>query len=265
MTTPIAGDKVTDGHDPAGDVRRWLIENSVATLATLSVDARCAGYPFCSIVPFALDGRGRPIVQIASIAAHTKNVVSDPRVSLFVHEPSKRNERADDPQAGWRITLVGSMHRVHADEQAEAMARLSERVPRALAYEKTHDFQLWRVEIEHVRYIGGFGRICWVDGKDVVREPLGGGLADAAPGAIAHMNSDHGRSMVDMCTGLYGFTPDSAEMTALDRAGFFVSTRGPERLVHFSFGKEIDAGDLRAAVVDVVKRARAASAAREPA
>src|SRR3954467_15896902 len=94
--------------DPAQDVRRWLLENKVATFATLSVDARCPGSPFCSIVPFALDPRGRPLIQIASIAAHTKNVQADPRASLFVHEGT------DDPQAGWRVTLVGKMTRVAA-------------------------------------------------------------------------------------------------------------------------------------------------------
>jgi hypothetical protein len=240
--------------DAAGDARRWLLENTSGTLGTLSVDGRCAGYPFASIVPFALDARGRPIVQIASIAAHTRNVKADPRVSLFVHEPNVKN---DDPQAGWRITLLGKLAPIGADEEHDAMARFCERVPRARAYEATHDFSLWRLEIEHVRYIGGFGRICWIEGARVMRDPLGAGLADAAPGAIAHMNADHAQSMIDMCTGLYGFTPQSVTMTHLDRAGFLVETKGPDKLVHFSFGKEIDAQTLRHAVVDVVKRARA--------
>ncbi len=244
--------------DPAGDARRWLIDSQAGTLGTLSVDERCAGYPFASIVPYALDGRGRPIVQIAGIAAHTKNLKADARASLFVHEA-----KDGDPQAGWRITVMGTMAPVPADEYAEAMARFVERVPAALDYEKTHDFSLWRLEIEHVRYIKGFGRICWIDGKDVVRDPNGAGVGDAAAHAIEHMNNDHAHSMIDMCEGHYGFRPATAVMTALDRTGFLVKTTEPERLVHFSYGKEIDADAIRVAVVDVVKRARAKHAAQQ--
>jgi heme iron utilization protein len=236
--------------DLAPDVRRWLIESRVATFATLSVDARCAGSPFCSIVPYALDARGRPIVQIASIAAHTQNVKADPRASLFVHEG------AADPQAGWRVTLVGRMKPVPAAENEEALARLVERVPKALEYEATHDFSLWRLDIEHVRCIAGFGRIAWVDAATVVRDPLGAGLSEAAPGAVAHMNADHAESMREMCTGLAGFTPARAEAVAIDRTGMLVRCKEPDRLVHFSFGREIDAAALRTAVVDIVKRAR---------
>lgn len=241
-------------NDLANDVRRWLIESRVATFATLSVDPRCAGHPFCSIVPYALDARGRPIVQIASIAAHTKNVKADPRTSLFVHEGTTKPQA--DPQAGWRVTLVGRMSPVSADEQEEALARLVEVVPRALEYEATHDFSLWRLDIEHVRCIAGFGKIAWVDAASVMRDPLGGGLAEAAPGAVAHMNADHAESMREMCKGLAGFTPARAEAVAIDRTGMLVRCREPDRLVHFSFGKEIDAAGLRGAVVDIVRRAR---------
>jgi putative heme iron utilization protein len=240
------------------DVRRWLLESRVATFATLSVDARCAGHPFCSIVPYALDARGRPLVQIASIAAHTKNVQADPRASLFVHEGSSNAQV--DPQAGWRITLVGRMARVPEAENAEALARLVEHVPRALEYEATHDFSLWRLDIEHVRCIAGFGRIAWVDAASVMRDPLGAGLAEAAPGAVAHMNADHADSMREMCKGLAGFTPTRAEAVAIDRTGMLVRCHEPDRLVHFSFGKEIDAAGLRGAVVDIVRRARAVTA-----
>ena len=245
-----------DAGDPAADARRWLLESGFATLATLSVDARCRGYPFCSIVPFALDARGRPLVQIASIAAHTKNVQADARVSLFLHQPSTSGS-SYDPQAGWRITVVGLLSPVEVAAREVAMARLVEKVPNARAYEDTHDFHLWRLDIEHVRYIGGFGRITWIDGNDVMRDPLGAGLADAAAGAVAHMNADHEASMKEMCAGRYGFSPARAQMIEIDRTGFLVRTSQPDRLVHFSFGSEIDAKGVRTAVVDVIKRIRA--------
>jgi hypothetical protein len=73
------------------------------------------------------------------------------------------------------------------------------------------------------------------------------------------MNEDHASSMVEMCRGSYGFSPTSAEMVSVDRAGFLVRTQDPDRLVHFSFRREIRADDLRLAVIEVLRRARVAT------
>ena len=70
------------------------------------------------------------------------------------------------------------------------------------------------------------------------------------------MNADHGSSLSELCDGLYGFRPEHAAMVKLDRAGFLVRTRSPDRLVHFSFGREIDARSLRSEVIAVLERAR---------
>jgi len=266
---PEAPATATVADDPASLARRWLLENTSGTLCTLSTAHRLEGWPFGSIVPFALDEQGRPLVLIAEIAEHTRNAELDSRVSLFVSEPN----RSGDPQSGWRLNLAGHLTRLRAahekphreaardevvsDEQlARLRARYIERVPAAATYAAEHDFFLWRLDIERVRNIAGFGRIHWVDGTDMLREPAGEGVAAAKAGAIEHMNADHAGSMIEMTTGLMGFTPASATMVDLDRTGMFVQTTGPDRLLHFSFGKEIVARDIRHAVVDVLKRAR---------
>lgn len=259
----------TVAEDPASLARRWLLDTTSGTLCTLSTAHRLEGWPSGSIVPFALDELGRPLVLIAEIAEHTRNAELDSRVSLFVSEPN----RSGDPQSGWRLNLAGHLTRLHAahekphreaardevvsDEQlARLRARYIERVPAAATYAAEHDFFLWRLDIERVRNIAGFGRIHWVDGRDMLREPDGEGVAAAKAGAVEHMNADHAGSMIEMTTGLMGFTPASATMIDLDRTGMFVQTTGPDRLLHFSFGRAIGARDIRHAVVDVLKRAR---------
>src|SRR5580692_7841460 len=64
---------------------------SVATLSTLS--KKHAGFPFGSLMPFALDPAGRPIFLISNMAMHTQNLKADPRGSLFVNQASPD----DDP------------------------------------------------------------------------------------------------------------------------------------------------------------------------
>ena len=50
-------------------------------------------------------------------------------------------------------------------------ARYRERVPMADGYLTTHDFDFWRMDtIQTVRYIAGFGRICWFDGAELQSE-----------------------------------------------------------------------------------------------
>ncbi|MGQ0507947.1 MAG: HugZ family pyridoxamine 5'-phosphate oxidase [Myxococcaceae bacterium] len=236
------------------EVRQALLSVSSGTLGTLSVDPHCLGYPFLSVVPYALDAQGTPLLQLADIAQHTHNSRADPRASLMIQQPNAEG----DPQSAWRVTVLGKIAPVSDAALDEALARYVERVPKAREYEQTHSFTLYRLSVERVRYIGGFGKIFWLDGKDALRDPQGAGLAEAAPGAVEHMNKDHAASMVEMCQGVYDFKPEHAELISIDRAGMLVKTRAPDRLCHFSFGKEIDAEGIRPAVIGVMKRARSA-------
>lgn len=266
-------DPTTTTTDPAALARRWLLQSQTGTLCTLSRASGLEGWPFGSIVPFALDATGAPLVLIAEIAEHTKNAAADARVSLFVSE--RRDD--GDPQAGWRLNLAGHLTRLRStsdrprlvarredviDDDAldRLRARYLERVPSAVSYAAQHDFFLWRLDVERVRNIAGFGSIHWVEGKDVRRDPNGGGVGEASSGAIAHMNADHVDSMKEMVRAQSGgtVTPSSATMIELDRCGMIVKTTGPDRLWHFSFGQEIEAKDIRHAVVDVLQRSRAA-------
>jgi putative heme iron utilization protein len=272
----VAAEEGARAEDPAANARQWLIDSSAATLCTSSTRSGLEGYPFGSVVPYALSAEGKPVIYIATIAAHTANLRADNRASLFVRQPDTEG----DPQNGWRITVMGKMRRLALpDEEVSAKdehvvervcqeerdalhARYLETTPWARDYGLTHGFAYWRMsEVEAVRYIAGFGKICWLDGGEVVDDAMAGGLDKASAGAVEHMNDDHRDNMIEMVEGHYGFTPTSATMTRLDRLGFFVQTEGPDRLLHFSFGKAIDAKTLRPAVIDVLKKAREAKTA----
>ena len=48
------------------------------------LSAAMPGYPFVTLLPYALDGRGAPLFLISSLAEHTRNLQADPRASLLV-------------------------------------------------------------------------------------------------------------------------------------------------------------------------------------
>ena len=248
-----AAEETHPEEDPAGDARRWLLETTDGTLCTTSAKRGLEGYPFGSVVPFALTADGRPFIFTASIATHSANLRKDPRGSLFVRQPDLEG----DPQKGWRITVMGRWAAVDRGDPdwPELHARYTQRVPFAEGYEQTHDFSYWRMEhVDRVRYIGGFGKICWVDGAGILRTPALAG----AERAVAHMNDDHVENMREMCRGLYGIDPEDARMTTLTPDGFLIATRGPERLLYFPFGREVDETGVRHAVIEVLRRARVA-------
>src|SRR5271166_4881201 len=57
-------------------------------IGTLSTQSRKQpGFPFGSLMPYALDGQGRPVFLISTMAMHTQNLQADPRASLLVTEP----------------------------------------------------------------------------------------------------------------------------------------------------------------------------------
>jgi heme iron utilization protein len=136
----------------AVDARRLLRARQHGTLGTLST--ALAGYPYCSVVPYALDHGARPIILVSRLAEHTHNMAADPRVCLFAHEG------VPDVQTGSRVTLMGRACRVDApDAGTERYARY---FPSARTYKDDLDFDYYRIEPVSLRVIAGFAKVHWV-------------------------------------------------------------------------------------------------------
>ncbi len=219
-------------------------------LATIS--KKVAGWPFGSVVPYAVDPTGRPILLIASIAEHTKNIEADDRVSLLVQEA----EGAEDVQAKGRLTLMGRASQVPEAEIADARARYLARVPDAEGYFATHDFALYRIGTEHLRYIGGFGKIYWLDPAayqtHVAEDPI---VRGAAP-IIEHMNADHEEAMSLWCRAFRGITPGHVRMSGVDRWGCDLESSAPDRRLRFDFEAAAAPNSIRQIVVAMTVEAR---------
>ena len=146
---------------------------------------------------------------------------------------------------------------VTEEEEAILLARYSERVPHADRYLNVHNFSFWKMEtILKVRYIAGFGRICWISGDEMEIEK-DSELEEIKQSSIEHMNEDHEDSMITLCEGSHSFVPERVELLDIEPRGILMQTHEPERLVYSSFGKTIAASDLRVEIVKLIKKARA--------
>src|SRR5262245_22457887 len=115
---------------------------------------------------------------------HTQNLHGDPRASLLVGEP----DWSGDPLAAGRVTLMGRAERL-AGEPAVRDAYLA-RHPNAAYWVEFRDFAFYRLTVEDIYIVGGFGAMGWVEAAEY-RTARPDPLADAAAGILEHMNRDH--------------------------------------------------------------------------
>lgn len=230
--------------------RTLVAQISTGTLCTLALEPE--GYPYGSFVTVAFDD-GNPVFLISELAEHTKNLEKDHRASLLVAESG-----ADDPLANGRVTLLGPCTRVEGDGGSARAAFLAAH-PNAAYYADFRDFAFWKLRVHAIRYIGGYGRMSWIDQADW-RAAEADPLAPAAAGIIAHMNADHADAMVLYCKAFSKATDvASATMTGVDRYGFDMSAKTPEgpRPVRVAFAEPVGTPEeVRAALVAMVKDAR---------
>jgi hypothetical protein len=234
---------------------RTLVHRArTGTLATLS--RRHPGYPFGSLMPFALDEAGQPLFLISSMAVHTQNLAGDPRASLFVAEP----DWTGDPLAAGRITLMGVVAPVPADARAEARAAYLARHANATYWVDFEDFAFHRLEVADLYFVGGFAAMDWID-RAAYRAARVDPLADVAAGILEHMNRDHPDALVLYARAFAG-APDAgaATMVAIDRLGFRLRIRTGDRLhaERIPFPEEVtSADDARRVLIGMLQDARA--------
>jgi heme iron utilization protein len=224
--------------------------------ALATVSRRHAGHPFASVMPYALDERGRPLFLISAMAMHTQNLEIDARASLLITQP----DWSGDPLAAGRLTLMGDACKLGGPAVDEARTTYLSRHQRAGYWVDFDDFAFWRLEVSDVYFVGGFAAMDWVTATDYAAarpDPL----ADAGPGIVEHMNRDHADALLAYARHFAGEAADEASMVTVDRLGFKLRLRQGERLssVRIAFPREVTtAGQSREVLIEMLRRARGA-------
>jgi len=190
----VAHDHIEDRktvEQQRGAAARALVRSlDRAALATAMTDT---GIPYASLVMTACDPTGAPLLLLSDLAEHTGNLKADRRASLLYDATGG----LDNPLTGTRATLVGSIDRT--DDPAHAaryLARYLARHPDAEAYAGFADFNLYRMTVERVHVVAGFGEIHWLPATAFLAAAAQvAELAEAERDILAHMNDDHAEAV----------------------------------------------------------------------
>ena len=137
--------------DQATALRDLVHGQVLAALGTLH-----EGAPFVSMVPYAqLAGGADFYIHVSQLAAHTRDMLASPRVSLLIIA-----NRGDSPQSRARVTVQGDAHQLVAGsgEYAEAKACYVARFPQSADIFELADFSIFRITPVSVRVVGGFAQ-----------------------------------------------------------------------------------------------------------
>lgn len=225
------------------------------SLATLS--RKHPGHPFASVMPFAVDAQGRPLLLISTMAMHTQNLLGDGRASLLITQPGGEQ----DPLASARVTLMGAAAHVPDADLAAVRATYLARHRTAAYWVDFGDFAFWRLDVADVYFVGGFAAMGWVDAAEYAAagpDPL----AEDAAGIMEHMNRDHGDALVTCAKFFGGDEAEQARMVAVDRLGFKLSLRrgGRRWSARIAFPRAVTtAAESRQVLIEMLARARGAA------
>jgi heme iron utilization protein len=239
---------------PAEEARTLVASNQMAALATLSED----GSPWGSLVLYAALEDGTPVLCLSTLAEHGRNVTRDARASLVIGE----SEVTGDPLDSGRVTLAGVLEVPAGDELDAAREAYKAASPASGLYGGFGDFTYYVLRVERVRWVGGYGRMDSTD-ADAFHAAEPDPVAAGAAYAIEHLNEDHADALLLMAQNLAGH-PDATEASCvrIDRYGMDLHLKTPRGFAEtrLEFAEPANRpGDLRAATVELAKRARAAT------
>lgn len=238
---------MSDSDTKQGAQARALVRKT--DRATLASAMPQDGWPYASLVMIACDFEANPLLMISELAEHTQNILSEDRVSLLVDG----TVGLDNPLTGARVTLVG---RAAKCDNPDLTARYVARHPDAAMYSGFADFALYRITVERVHMVAGFGAIHWIEAADYRADATPAAeLRDAEADIVDHMNTDHNDAVQLYGTVLAGHDGHGWRMTGVDPEGFDLRRGGT--VARIAFEQNVTTAEqARAVLVKLVHKAR---------
>ena len=184
-------------------------------------------YPFGSFVTYVTSSARTAYLYLSDLADHTKNLHHSSKSSLTI---LKLNTNGDK-QNSERLTILGDLVPVSENELDSCKKRYYQMLPESKMYAKMHDFNFYKIQIKNVRWIGGFGKIAWLDVSNWVDKLPKWSKSEG--GIIEHMNEDHSDTIVAALKAQHGVNDKTARMVQLTIDGYYLRTESKLFFIKF--------------------------------
>ncbi|KAL9672922.1 hypothetical protein QQ045_029175 [Rhodiola kirilowii] len=238
---------------PVEEIRTVLDSRVRGMLSTIS--QKDEGYPSGSMVDYACDVDGYPILAISSLAIHTQDLLANPKCSLLVaKDPEDRTDLV--------ITLHGDAVSVGEKDQEAIRATYLKKHPNAF-WVDFGDFQFLRIEPTVVRYVSGQATALAAKGgfsKEEYASAKPDPIAQYSKPVASHMNADHEEDTKLIVHHSTSIPVDSAIILDLDSLGFNVKAgyQGTFYKLRIPFPRRAeDRKDVKTLIVEMLQAANA--------
>lgn len=237
---------------PVEEIRTLLDLSVRGVLSTFS--QKYEGYPSGSMVDFACDADGSPILAVSSLAVHTKDLTQNPKCSLLVaRDPEDRTDLL--------VTLHGDAIPVSEKDQAAIRTAYLARHPDAF-WVDFGDFQFMRIEPKVVRYVSGVATALLGSGEFNNEEYKAANvdpIAQFSKPVASHMNKDHAEDTKAIVQHSTSIPVDFAYILDVDSLGFNVKAgyQGNNFKLRIPFPRRAgDRKDVKTLIVEMLHAAK---------
>lgn len=237
---------------PVEEIRTVLDRSLRGTLSTFS--KKYDGYPSGSMVDFACDANGCPILAVSDLAVHSKDLAANPKCSvLLARDPEDRTDLV--------ITLHGDAIFVPEKDKEAIRAAYLARHPNAF-WVDFGDFRFVRIEPKVVRFVSGVATALLGSGEftgDEYKSAKVDPIAQFSKPVASHMNKDHGEDTKAIVQHWTSVPVDFADIIDLDRLGFNVKAgyQGDKFKLRVPFPRPAeDRKDVKTLIVEMLQAAK---------
>ena len=213
---------IKDNH-PGRIVRRLVRTIRQASLATLDVET--GGSPYASLILVACGQDAAPLFMLSSLARHSSNIDVDGRVSLLFARSTR------DAITQGRATVIG---RAISCDDPLLKKRFLARHTSVQTFVEFTNFVLYRMEVESVHFVAGFGSVHTLDCSDILlSEEVSVELMAAESGILYNMNENHPEKVDLYAQHLVGRPGMDWKMTGIDPEGIDLARNDAEARLDF--------------------------------
>jgi putative heme iron utilization protein len=191
--------------------------SETAILSTLSKSTD--NYPFGSFTTYATSCNRDLFVYTSDIAEHTKNILHDSRACLTITSVTTDGDKQTSP----RLSLIGDLVPVNSQDIKKCKTRFLTFLPKSEKYSQMHGFNFYQLNIIKARWIGGFGKIAWLNNHHWIMENPSWEKNESA--MIEHMNQDHRNVIGSALNATFGISDPEAKMIAICTDGYYIKSK----------------------------------------